>query len=295
MGNDRGTVVREADTRPVASDAPRIAVVSLHTSPLDQPGSGDSGGMNVFIRAAAERLSEGGLQVDVFTRTRDERRPEVEELGNGSRLINVQAGPSAPVPKDELRRFLPEFLGGVLRRARAEGSDYDLVHTHYWLSGWVGRSAREIWGVPLVASFHTLGKVKNYSLSRGERPEPADRLSGEELVIADADRIVAATPVEAAQLVACTGPNPTASASSPRASITACSSLEIGAGPRRGCTSRICGCCCSSDACRRTRAPTWPSARSPRRSPVTRPGPVTSCSPSSAVRAAPTTAPRWPG
>ena len=86
--------------------------------------------------------------MDVFTRTRDERRPEVEELGNGSRLINVQAGPSAPVPKDELRRFLPEFLGGVLRRARAEGSDYDLVHTHYWLSGWVGRSAREIWGVP---------------------------------------------------------------------------------------------------------------------------------------------------
>jgi D-inositol-3-phosphate glycosyltransferase len=163
MGKDPGTVGLAADERP-AGHAPRIAVVSLHTSPLDQPGSGDSGGMNVFIRAAAERLSEGGLQVDVFTRTRDERRPEVEELGNGSRLINVQAGPSAPVPKDELRRFLPEFLGGVLRRARSEGSDYDLVHTHYWLSGWVGRSAREIWGVPLVASFHTLGKVKNYSL-----------------------------------------------------------------------------------------------------------------------------------
>jgi len=201
MGNGRGTIERGANGRPAAGEAPRIAVVSLHTSPLDQPGSGDSGGMNVFIRAAAERLSAGGLQVDVFTRTRDGRRPEVEELGNGSRLINVQAGPSAPVPKDELPRFLPEFLGGVLRRARAEGSDYDLVHTHYWLSGWVGRSAREIWGVPLVASFHTLGKVKNYSLSRGERPEPPDRLSGEEQVIADADRLVAATPVEAAQLV----------------------------------------------------------------------------------------------
>jgi D-inositol-3-phosphate glycosyltransferase len=202
VGNGRGTIERAGNARPASGDdAPRIAVVSLHTSPLDQPGSGDSGGMNVFIRAAAERLSAGGLQVDVFTRTRDGRRPEVEELGNGSRLINVQAGPIAPVPKDELPRFLPEFLGGVLRRARAEGSDYDLVHTHYWLSGWVGRSAREIWGVPLVASFHTLGKVKNYSLSRGERPEPPDRLSGEELVIADADRLVAATPVEAAQLV----------------------------------------------------------------------------------------------
>jgi D-inositol-3-phosphate glycosyltransferase len=144
MGSGSVTTERTAGERSERGAEPRIAVVSLHTSPLDQPGSGDSGGMNVFIRAAAERLSAGGVQVDVFTRARDERRPEVEELGNGSRLINVQAGPSAPVPKEELPRFLPEFLGGVLRRARAEGSDYDLVHTHYWLSGWVGRSAREI-------------------------------------------------------------------------------------------------------------------------------------------------------
>jgi D-inositol-3-phosphate glycosyltransferase len=180
---------------------PRVAIVSLHTSPLDQPGSGDSGGMNVFIRAAAERLSAGGLGVDVFTRSRDERRPEVQELGGGSRIINVPAGPNAPVPKETLPRYLPEFLDGILFRARSERADYDLVHTHYWLSGWVGRNAREIWGVPLVASFHTLGKVKNYSLSRGERPEPPDRLSGEERVIAEADRLVAATPVEASQLV----------------------------------------------------------------------------------------------
>ena len=180
---------------------PRVAIVSLHTSPLDQPGSGDSGGMNVFIRAAAQRLSAEGLGVDVFTRSRDERRPEVQELGGGSRIINVPAGPNASVPKETLPRYLPEFLDGILLRARSEGAEYDMVHTHYWLSGWVGRNAREIWGVPLVASFHTLGKVKNYSLSRGERPEPPDRLSGEERVIAEADRLVAATPVEASQLV----------------------------------------------------------------------------------------------
>ncbi len=180
---------------------PRVAVVSVHTSPLDQPGSGDSGGMNVFIREAAERINAGGVAVDVFTRSRDERAPDVQDLGGGSRLIRVRAGPSAPVPKEELPRFLPEFLGGVLRRAEDEGGAYDLVHTHYWLSGWVGRSAREIWGVPLVASFHTLGKVKNYSLSRGERPEPKVRLTGEERVIAEAERLVAATPAEAAQLV----------------------------------------------------------------------------------------------
>jgi D-inositol-3-phosphate glycosyltransferase len=186
---------------PTRERPPRVAVVSLHTSPLDQPGSGDSGGMNVFIRAAAERLSAEGIAVDVFTRSRDERRPVVQPLGGDSRIINVPAGPNAPVPKETLPRYLPEFLDGVLLRARSEGADYDLVHTHYWLSGWVGRNAREIWGVPLVASFHTLGKVKNYSLSRGERPEPPDRLSGEERVIAEADRLVAATPAEASQLV----------------------------------------------------------------------------------------------
>jgi D-inositol-3-phosphate glycosyltransferase len=180
---------------------PRVAVVSLHTSPLDQPGSGDSGGMNVFIRAAAERVAANGVDVDVFTRCRGLDLPEVQSLGGRSRLIQVKAGPCAPVPKDELPRYLPEFLGGLLSRERLEDGGYDLVHSHYWLSGWVGRSAKEIWGVPLVASFHTLGKVKNYSLALGETVEPPGRLSGEERVIAEADRLVAATPSEAAQLV----------------------------------------------------------------------------------------------
>jgi D-inositol-3-phosphate glycosyltransferase len=183
------------------SARPRVAVVSMHTSPVDQPGSGDSGGMNVFIRAAAERLGAHGVEVDVFTRCRGEDLREVDELGGGSRLIQVKAGPCSPVPKEELPRYLPEFLGGVLRRQRLEGSGYDVVHTHYWLSGWVGRSAKEIWGVPLVASFHTLGKVKNYSLALGETPEPSARLAGEERVIEVADRLMAATPAEAAQLV----------------------------------------------------------------------------------------------
>ena len=175
--------------------------MSLHTSPLDQPGAGDSGGMNVFIRAAAERLGTLGVEVDVFTRCRGDDLREVDELGGGSRLIQVKAGPCTPVPKEELTRYLPEFLGGVLRRRRLEGTEYDVVHTHYWLSGWVGRSTKQIWGVPLVASFHTLGKVKNYSLALGEQPEPSARLAGEERVIRAADRLVAATPAEAAQLV----------------------------------------------------------------------------------------------
>jgi D-inositol-3-phosphate glycosyltransferase len=181
--------------------APRVAVLSVHTSPTDQPGTGDSGGMNVYIRAVAERMADKGVEVDIFTRWRCGDEPEVRELAPGTRMINVKAGPCTPVPKVDLPRFLPEFLGGVLRRNREDGRGYDIVHSHYWLSGWIGRGAKESWQVPLVASFHTLGKVKNYSLARGEQPEPAARLASEERVIADADRILAPTPSEAAQLV----------------------------------------------------------------------------------------------
>src|SRR5438094_4037267 len=145
----------------------RVAVFSLHTSPMDQPGTGDSGGMNVYIRSVAERLAGRGMEVDVFTRCRGRNAPEVEEILPGHRLIQIQAGPCAPVPKDDLPRFLPAFLGRVLERQRHERAGYDVVHSHYWLSGRVGRSTKEIRGVPLVASFHTLGKVKNFSLARG--------------------------------------------------------------------------------------------------------------------------------
>jgi D-inositol-3-phosphate glycosyltransferase len=181
--------------------SPRVAVLSVHTSPTDQPGTGDSGGMNVYIRAVAERLAARGAEVDIFTRRRSGDEPEVSELGPGARMLRVKAGPCTPVPKADLPRFLPEFLGGVLRTAHEDGRGYDIVHSHYWLSGWIGQTAKETWHVPLVASFHTLGKVKNYSLARGERPEPPARLAGEERVIAEADRILAPTPAEAAQLV----------------------------------------------------------------------------------------------
>jgi D-inositol-3-phosphate glycosyltransferase len=186
----------------------RVAVISVHTSPQDQPGVGDSGGMNVYIRAVARRLAEQGIAVDVYTRCRGDGRPDVEEISPGGRLIRVQAGPCAPVPKEDLPGLLPDFLGGVLTRAAIDDpadarnhSPYDVVHSHYWLSGWVGSRAKEIWGVPHVASFHTLGKVKNSSLAMGDRIEPAARLRGEERVVAAADRILAPTPAEAAYLV----------------------------------------------------------------------------------------------
>ncbi|MFN8233468.1 MAG: glycosyltransferase [Actinomycetota bacterium] len=178
----------------------RVAVVSVHTCPLDQPGSGDSGGMYVYMREVSARLAARGHAVDLLTRRRASDVPDVVPLSDGVRVVHVPAGPRTPVPKAEVVRYLPEFFGGVVRLARTDGG-YDIVHSHYWLSGWVGRSAKRALGIPLVASFHTLGKVKNYSLARGEAAEPAARLSGEERVIAEADRVLAVTPVEASQLV----------------------------------------------------------------------------------------------
>ena len=183
------------------NESARVAVLSVHTSPMDQPGTGDSGGMNVYVRAVAERLASRGVAVDLFTRCRGGDDHEVKTLAPGIRVVSVKAGPCETLPKAELPRYLPEFLGGVLRVAHEDGRGYDIVHSHYWLSGWVGRAVKSSLGAPLVASFHTLGKVKNYSLARGEPPESDARLAAEQAVIAEADRVLAPTPTEAAQLV----------------------------------------------------------------------------------------------
>jgi len=197
-------------------DRARVAVLSLHTSPRDQPGTGDSGGMNVYILEVAARLAQQGIAVDVFTRAHGQNGSRIEQIAPGARLVQVVAGPEKPLPKERLPEVLPAFLRGVLDHAIADGNGspahaqrpYDVVHSHYWLSGWVGERTKEIWGAPLVASFHTLGKVKNYALAVDDRPEPTDRLTGEERVIRGADRILAPTPVEAAHLVGLYGADP---------------------------------------------------------------------------------------
>ena len=147
------------------------------------------------------------MPVDVFTRCNGRGGPAVTRGADGSRIIQVHAGPCAPVPKQDLPALLPAFLSGMLDRQREDGMRYDVVHSHYWLSGWVGRSAREIWGIPLVASFHTLGKVKNASAPPGEE-EPRSRVSGERRVVERADAILAPTPAEAANLIAMYGADP---------------------------------------------------------------------------------------
>jgi D-inositol-3-phosphate glycosyltransferase len=187
------------DTR--TSELPSAAMLSVHTSPIDQPGTGDSGGMNVYIRSVATRLEERGIDIDLFTRCRGGVDHETKHLTKHAHVVSIKAGPCEPIPKAVLPRYLPEFLGGVIRHARMNDRRYDLVHSHYWLSGWVGNALHDLWNVPLVSSFHTLGKVKNYSLAPGEAAEPTARIDGEMRVIAASDRILAPTPAEAGQLV----------------------------------------------------------------------------------------------
>jgi len=177
-------------------------MLSVHTSPLDPPGGGDAGGMNVYIVETAVRLAQRGIEVEIFTRaTHSEQEPAVE-LAPGVLVRHVTAGPFEGLAKDDLPAQLCAFTAGVLRtEAFHDPGWYDLVHSHYWLSGQVGWLVRDRWGVPLVHSAHTLAKVKNTLLAEGDTPEPRARVIGEEQVVAEADRLIASTEEEAQQLV----------------------------------------------------------------------------------------------
>ncbi len=180
----------------------RVAVLSVHTSPLEQPGTGDAGGMNVYIVQTARRMARRGVEVEVFTRATSSDLPPVAELAPGVTVRHITAGPFEGLGKHDLPAQLCAFTAGVLRaEARREPGYYDLVHSHYWLSGQVGWLARDRWGVPLVHTAHTLARVKNAALAAGDAPEPRTREIGEQQVVDEADRLVANTPAEADQLV----------------------------------------------------------------------------------------------
>ncbi len=180
----------------------RIAVISLHTSPLDQPGTGDAGGLNVYVVEVAKRLAERGVEVEIFTRAVCPDTPPVVELTGGVLVRNVVAGPFEELDKNALPGQICPFTFEVLRTEAAFAPGrYDLLHAHYWLSGQVAAVAKERWGVPLIQSMHTLGKVKNLTLAAGDCAEPAARIRGEGEVVAAADRLVANTDEEARQLV----------------------------------------------------------------------------------------------
>lgn len=180
----------------------RVAVLSVHTSPLEQPGTGDAGGMNVYVLETSRRLAALGVEVEVFTRATRSDLPPMVEVEPGVRVRHVAAGPLEGLAKEDLPSQLCALTSGVLRAEAAHDAGfYDVVHSHYWLSGHVGWLAAERWGVPLVHTAHTLAKVKNFALAAGDTPEPLRRVVGEEQVVAAADRLVANTAQEARQLV----------------------------------------------------------------------------------------------
>ena len=187
----------------------RIATISLHTSPLDQPGTGDAGGLNVYVVEVSKRLAEYGIEVEIFTRAVCRDTPPTVELVPGVLVRNLVAGPFEELDKNALPGQICEFTFEVLRAEAAHAPGrYDLLHAHYWLSGQVAARAAERWGVPLVQSMHTLGKVKNLALAYGDTAEPASRLAGEASVVAAADRLVANTAEEARQLISLYGADP---------------------------------------------------------------------------------------
>ncbi|WP_125776417.1 D-inositol-3-phosphate glycosyltransferase [Antribacter gilvus] len=177
-------------------------MVSVHTSPLEQPGTGDAGGMNVYVLELSRALARLGVQVEIYTRATMSAQPKVLDAEPGIRVVHISAGPYEGLDKNDLPGQLCAFTAGVLRAEahRPEGW-YDVVHTHYWLSGQVGWLAAERWDVPLVHTMHTLARVKNAALAPGDAPEPLGRIIGEEQVVAESDALVASTPEEAEDLV----------------------------------------------------------------------------------------------
>jgi D-inositol-3-phosphate glycosyltransferase len=180
----------------------RVAVVSLHTSPLDQPGTGDAGGMNVYVLESAKRLAASGLEVDIFTRAISSQLPSAVEIEPGVTVRHLRAGPFEELRKEDLPAQMCAFSAGLLQfEAGRPEQWYDVIHSHYWLSGQVGWLASERWNVPLVHSMHTMAKVKNAELADGDNPEPMVRIIGEQQVVDASALLIANTDDEAQQLV----------------------------------------------------------------------------------------------
>jgi D-inositol-3-phosphate glycosyltransferase len=178
-------------------------MLSVHTCPLAALGGKKTGGMNVYVRELSKELGRRGILVDVFTRSQDPCVPHVNdrELGSGARVIHVPTGPEQPLSSKAIYPHLPEFVDGVRAFAAHEGITYNLIHSHYWLSGSAALDLRKVWRVPVVQMFHTLGQMKNRIAQSDRERESEVRLTVEKQVIDQADMLVAATPAERIQLM----------------------------------------------------------------------------------------------
>jgi D-inositol-3-phosphate glycosyltransferase len=199
-------------TDPVASPDPagptggqpsieRVAYLSMHTSPLAAPGTGDAGGMNVYIDELATTMTGRAIDVTVLTRRTDRALPEVVTADGGYRVVHVPAGPAVPLPIDQIPGHVAEFTEQAFRWFDANGRPPEILHSHYWLSGWAGVVLKEMLGPPLANSFHTLGRVKDVSRRGDEPPSSPMRTLTETEVIARSDCVIASTPTEFDDLV----------------------------------------------------------------------------------------------
>lgn len=180
----------------------RIAMLSYHTCPLATLGGKDTGGMNVYVRDLTRELGRQGIHVDVFTRSQDEHVPHiVHELGYGNRVVHIPAGPEEPKSKSDIAKYIPEFAEGIKKFAEEKGVTYDVIHSHYWMSGLAAKSLSDAWGgTPIVHMFHTLGEMKNRVARSEDEKAGQDRLDGERQVLRRANRIIVATLAELTQL-----------------------------------------------------------------------------------------------
>jgi D-inositol-3-phosphate glycosyltransferase len=176
----------------------RIATLMVHTSPLDQPGIGDAGGMNIYVLESAQRMAAMGVSVDIFTRRTDSAQPDIVEISPGVRVRHFDCG-HGTLTKEQLPIHISGLSQEFSRIMRTE--NYDVIHSHYWLSGKVAMPAAKELGIPLVHTMHTMARVKNLNLAEGESPEPMIRVQGETQVVAAANALIANTDAEGASLV----------------------------------------------------------------------------------------------
>ena len=179
----------------------RIAMISVHSCPLAALGGKETGGMNVYIRELSRELAKKGLQIDIFTRSQNPAIPQIVNFHKGVRIIHLKAGPESPYDKNQVWFHLPEFLNSMQRFSREEKISYNLIHSHYWLSGWVGVKLSTRWKIPLLHMFHTLGYFKNKVIKPLGKREPALRLQTEQQLVEYADHITVPSHREKVQMI----------------------------------------------------------------------------------------------
>jgi D-inositol-3-phosphate glycosyltransferase len=185
-----------------ANKRSKIATLMVHTSPLDQAGIGDAGGMNVYVVETAKKMAQAGVSVDIFTRANHPDLPESVEIAEGVTVKHLVAGPFEGLSKEELPSQVGALTSAFMNYQKQLPSNYySLLHSHYWISGQLGWMVSERTGIPLIHTMHTTAKVKNLNLADDEKPEPQTRAIGEEQVVKASTGLIANTDAEAASLV----------------------------------------------------------------------------------------------